>query len=364
MSAIIRLLYRLSESLNVPALTDMFQPGIMPVNGEVPNITAAQDFFASVPDGCFNLLCSFMTDLEDYKSLHVVIHKNKQCEPHWLKNLRKYAHRAEPLFDEFTSLEDLRFVLFDRKIDVRGWELHLITIMDHYGKGKHKYMTHGDSFRRVCEEGDVDVVKAVVERTQVDLGAIDDDGKTPLHFAAVNGHLPVVQYLCEQGADKEARDDSGRTPLYQAAFNCHLPVVQYLYEQGADKEARNEYDHTPLLWAAVNGHLPVVQYLCEQGANKEARGEYGRTPLLWAALNGHLPMVQYLCEQGADKEARDDGDKTSLHAAALKGHLPVVQYLCEQGADKKARDDNDWTPLIWASGRGHKEVEEFLKVSL
>ena len=89
----------------------MSKPEIMPVNGEVPNITAAQDFFASVPDGCFNLLCSFMTDLEDYKSLHVVIHKNKQCEPHWLKNLRKYAHRAEPLFDEFMSLEDLRFVL-------------------------------------------------------------------------------------------------------------------------------------------------------------------------------------------------------------------------------------------------------------
>ena len=210
--------------------TDMSKPEIMPVNGEVPNITAAQDFFSSVPDGCFNLLCSFMTDLEDYKSLHVVIHKNKQCEPHWLKNLRKYAHRAEPLFDEFTSLEDLRFVLFDRKIDVRGWELHLIAKNDHDGKGKgeHKYMTHGDSFRKVCEEGDVDVVKAMVERTQVDLEARGEYGMTPLHDAAIEGHLPVVQYLCEQGADKEARDDGGRTPLHSAAQRDKEDVVQYL----------------------------------------------------------------------------------------------------------------------------------------
>ena len=28
---------------------------------------------------------------------------------------------------------------------------------------------------------------------------------TRLHLAARSGHLPVVQYLCEQGADKEAR---------------------------------------------------------------------------------------------------------------------------------------------------------------
>ena len=77
----------------------------------IPNISG-QDFFASVPDGCFNNLVSH-TDLEGYKSLHVVIHKNKQCEPHWLNNLRKYAHRAEPLFDKFTSVESLRWTLFD-----------------------------------------------------------------------------------------------------------------------------------------------------------------------------------------------------------------------------------------------------------
>ena len=70
----------------------------------------AQDFFSSVPDGCFNAISSYMV-LDDYESLHHVIHKNKQCEPHWLTNLRKYAHRAEPLFNSFTSVKSLRFVI-------------------------------------------------------------------------------------------------------------------------------------------------------------------------------------------------------------------------------------------------------------
>ena len=54
------------------------------------------------------------------------------------------------------------------------------------------------------------------------------------------------QYLCEQGADKEARDEDGWTPLRTASYNGHLPVVQYLCDQGADKKARNGIGWTPL----------------------------------------------------------------------------------------------------------------------
>ncbi len=64
-------------------------------------------------------------------------------------------------------------------------------------------------------------------------------------------------------------------------------MVQYLCEQGADKEATDsgELDRTPLLWAAYYNHLPVVQYLCEQGADKEARGIDGNTPLALGTLS-------------------------------------------------------------------------------
>jgi hypothetical protein len=64
--------------------------------------SAGQGFFSSVPDGVFNLFSSF-TVLDDYEKLHKVLHKNKHCEVHWQSNLRKYAHRAEPLFDVFET---------------------------------------------------------------------------------------------------------------------------------------------------------------------------------------------------------------------------------------------------------------------
>jgi len=82
----------------------------------------------------------------------------------------------------------------------------------------------------------------------------------PLNLAAQESHLPVVQYLCEQGADKEARGEYVMTPLHFAALKSHFPVVQYLCEQGADKKARDDIAHTPLHWAELHGKSAVVQY--------------------------------------------------------------------------------------------------------
>jgi len=74
---------------------------------------------------------------------------------------------------------------------------------------------------------------------------------------------PVVQYLLGQGADKEARGGYGCTPLHLAAIDGHLPVVLYLCVHGADTEERDVYGMTPLHYAEDNGNLSVVQYFEE-----------------------------------------------------------------------------------------------------
>ena len=39
------------------------------------------------------------------------------------------------------------------------------------------------------------------------------DGATPLHNAAYNGRLEVVQLLLRHGADKELKDSDGEKPV-------------------------------------------------------------------------------------------------------------------------------------------------------
>ena len=77
-----------------------------------------------------------------------------------------------------------------RNIDTRGWKLHL-TDPESAGT-ETEYLSHGDSVFEVCQTGELDIVKAVVERTQVELEARCKYSRTPLHFAADKGHLPIV----------------------------------------------------------------------------------------------------------------------------------------------------------------------------
>ncbi len=58
------------------------------------------------------------------------------------------------------------------------------------------------------------------------------DSGTPLHEAAANGHLDIVQLLVEYGADHRALDLTGKTPAESAFKNGHIAVADYLRSLG------------------------------------------------------------------------------------------------------------------------------------
>jgi ankyrin repeat protein len=46
--------------------------------------------------------------------------------------------------------------------------------------------------------------------------------------------LDVVKLLLERGADPNVKDDDGKTPLHYAAWKGHHKVVELLLEHGAN----------------------------------------------------------------------------------------------------------------------------------
>jgi len=77
-----------------------------------------------------------------------------------------------------------------------------------------------------CEEGrlfsaaatgDLDEVKRLVLDCGVDPNIRDGIDNTPLHYAALEGHLEVVRLLLEHGADPNVQDDEGNAPSASGA---------------------------------------------------------------------------------------------------------------------------------------------------
>ncbi len=102
-----------------------------------------------------------------------------------------------------------------------------------------------------------------------------------LNRVCVTGHLPVVRYLIEHGADIHA--DNNRA-LRKSAKHGHVLVVQYLVEHGADIHADDDY---ALRVSMALQHDAMVQYLLTQGATHPLHAPL-YTNLSWSAI-GHAP---------------------------------------------------------------------------
>lgn len=117
---------------------------------------------------------------------------------------------------------------------------------------------------------------------------------TPLHRAAANGNLSLVELLLAHGADVNAIASFHETPLHLAVLDNHLPVVIRLLAAGALVNLRASNDMTALHWAVMRGYEDVAGMLVDAGADCTIPDQLGQTPLTWAEIKHHRRLMLLL----------------------------------------------------------------------
>ncbi len=161
-----------------------------------------------------------------------------------------------------------------------GVQLALIELLCDYGAnpnaGTNAAALYGefDAVRALLKRGakmDLSVAAALGDGAEArrSLPFSDDETKQKaLAMAAQWGHAEIVELLLDAGEDPNRFTPVGghshATPLHQAALAGHLRIAQLLVERGARTDLRDiHYEATPLGWAEYAGHTDVVNYLIE-----------------------------------------------------------------------------------------------------
>jgi hypothetical protein len=172
-------------------------------------------------------------------------------------------------------------------------------------------------------------------------------GLTQLHHCVRNGlTYSVKRLLSIRNINVNLKDLYGSTPLHSAAVNGHVEIARLLLQNGADVNAKSNFDSTPLHDAAIFGHIDILHLLVENGADLEAQSNYGWRALHSAAFHGNLPFIQELISRyHVDINARDNNGRTALRLARHGNphlHPQVITFLQENGGvDDGMEDDED-----------------------
>ncbi|XP_073080129.1 ankyrin repeat domain-containing protein 66 isoform X2 [Manis javanica] len=111
--------------------------------------------------------------------------------------------------------------------------------------------------------GDGNSVRKILKRGLCDPNYKDMDwnDRTPLHWAAVKGHLDVMQLLIEYGARPCLVTNVGWTPAHFAAESGHLNVLKILHALHAAIDAPDFFGDTPKRIAQIYGQKACVAFL-------------------------------------------------------------------------------------------------------
>jgi ankyrin repeat protein len=89
------------------------------------------------------------------------------------------------------------------------------------------------------------------------------------YIAGRNGHVEAARYLLEKGADIDCCGFFGAPGLHWAAINGHKAMVEFLIAHGADLHIRDtQFNATPLGWALEGKQEEIATLLQAQGATR------------------------------------------------------------------------------------------------
>lgn len=270
------------------------------------------------------------------------------------------------------------------------------SIKEEISKGNDPSESNKGNFDAVCfaiqNGASFDVIQYLLEHEGNGVDKRTHDGRSYLHWAAMNGNDEVVNFLLSKGWTADLTDDIGATPLFFGAANgkINIEVYKAFFKAGIDPKQLYKSGANILLVAIPNDvNLELSEYLTTKGLSLNDKDDDGNTAFDYAAKAGnvnHLKQIfkkgihptpsalifaaqgsrrssstievfQYLIDElKLNPSASSKSGESALHYIVRKpNQKEIISYFLEKGVDINQADKAGNNIFMAASGS--KDIE-------
>lgn len=174
----------------------------------------------------------------------------------------------------------------------------------------------------------------MLESPENDIARFDRYGLNALHYAVMQGHCDIVEYLIDNFKEISVNQSDADmfSPLRIAVHNGDIRMVKLLLEKGANVHFMNRQRHTPLHLASQKGYIDIMNILIEHGANLNAHDLEDCSPLSLAILYGHEEAAKLLIRKGTRLNHEESCGYTVIHRAVWNNMTGIAKALLDAGA--------------------------------
>jgi len=237
----------------------------------------------------------------------------------------------------------------------------------HLFKQRRELFKQGMKVDNLClaaQVGDLAFIQNTSSKSKSELNQFYN-GFTPAHYAAFNGQLEALKLLFSYGAPLDLPDNNNDLPIHWAAKEGHLPIIQYLIEAKTKgiffKESdptivnrKGAYGRTPLHRAVFNRRYEAVELLLEKGSDcrmgaklESGEDEQGETPIHTAIRINDGDMIRLMGESSKtfDVMVGDANGLSALYHAVRWASKEIVAYMVQHSSFYKLSNDEDSNSL-------------------
>lgn len=153
-----------------------------------------------------------------------------------------------------------------------------------------------EEYKAKFDKAKAEVAKLLISKG-ANVNAREPKGQqAPLHLAAMNGLPAVTSILIQSKADTCAINKIGQTPLIYAVIEQHVPVINLLIDGGSDVNYGNRLhsDWAAIHWAALTDNMQVVESVLKSDKVRNVKDRSGRYPVQLAKEHGKHTVVNLL----------------------------------------------------------------------